>query len=188
MRTVELAPQWYTAECDVEYDLDEDGEKKKDDNGDYIVLKESTVSYQLKPLTNQLASDIAGNVPFKRRGNKLDADGGYISTMQVRATLTEVKGLKDRRTAKPDDPENEDLMQDLKLVFIKEKIGLKKIDLITLKSMNLLPPELYAEILFKVKGMSGDVEDEEAEEGEAEDSDVDFTPSSLTPTTSNAET
>lgn len=185
MRTVVLSPQWYKAECDRVYDLNEDGERKKDGDGNEIILKESTVEFQLKPLTNQMASDIVGNVPYKKRGKEFDADGGYISTMQVRVSLVGIKGLKATATAPPEDPENEELMKDLELAFIKEKIGIKKVEILSITSMNLLPPDLYAEILLTIKGNMDDDVDEEAE---VEQEEMDFTPDSSVQTGSSVET
>ena len=166
MRTVSYNPQWYKAECD------EDG----------------IVEYQLNPLTNSLASDISGNIPLKRKKGKVDFDGGFLATMLVQCSLIGIRGLKDSRTADADDPKNEDKMKDLVLEFERVKIGLKKVKVLKKEFIDLLPPELYAEILEIVRG-DVDLDDEDDEEGGSSDEqeEMDFTQDSAPPITSSVE-
>lgn len=138
--------------------------------GQWIIWEDDPsgeTQYLIKPLSNSMQTHIAGSTPFKRKGRKVVAEGGYISIVTFRIGLKGLKGVIDFDTGKP-----------LELKFAKIKVGTRKIEAVQEEIYDLLPANLMSDILETIQDASDFGEDEE----EA----VDFTAGSSTQTSNAA--
>jgi len=121
--------------------------------GNWIVWegdKSGETQYLVKPLSNSMQTHIAGSTPFKRKGRKVVAEGGYISIVTFRIGLKGLKGVIDSETGKP-----------LELKFEKLKVGTRKIEAVQEEIYDLLPADLMGDILDTIQEVSDFGEDEE---------------------------